>query len=241
MEHDIAAQVLAAREDPQAADELVRQYLPFIRSETAKAIGRPPVEGVDDELGIAMFAFHQAALAYDSSRGAFLPLAAAAIRNRIIDYRRKERRHEGVLSLDQRLDDGDSRTLLDQLDTGRDELAERQVRQEAREEIGEFAVQLREFGLGLTDVAADCPRQARTLATCHRALDYAKGHPALLEQLLATRRLPLNALAEGSGVERKTLERHRRYLVAILLAYTNGFEIIRGHLGQMTVRGGQGR
>ena len=134
MEHDIAAQVLAAREDPQAADELVRQYLPFIRSETAKAIGRPPVEGVDDELGIAMFAFHQAALAYDSSRGAFLPLAAAAIRNRIIDYRRKERRHEGVLSLDQRLDDGDSRTLLDQLDAGRDELAERQVRQEAREE-----------------------------------------------------------------------------------------------------------
>ena len=188
-----------------------------------------------------MFAFHQAALAYDSSRGAFVPLAAAAIRNRIIDYRRKERRHEGVLSLDQRLDDGDSRTLLDQLDTGRDELAERQVRQEAREEIGEFAVQLREFGLRLTDVAADCPRQARTLAACHRALDYAKGHPALLEQLLATRRLPLNALAEGSGVERKTLERHRRYLVAILLAYTNGFEIIRGHLGQMTVRGGQGR
>ena len=34
----------------------------------------------------------------------------------------------------------------------------------------------------------------------------------------------------GANVDRKTLERHRRYLVAILLAYTNGFEIIRGHL-----------
>jgi RNA polymerase sigma factor len=41
------------------------------------------------------------------------------------------------------------------------------------------------------------------------------------------------ALSELSGVERKTLERHRRYLVAILLAYTNGFEIIRRHLGQL--------
>ena len=40
-------------------------------------------------------------------------------------------------------------------------------------------------------------------------------------------------LAAGSGVEKKTLERHRKYLVAILLAFTNGYEIIRGHLCQL--------
>lgn len=37
----------------------------------------------------------------------------------------------------------------------------------------------------------------------------------------------LSALA---GVEGKTMERHRSYLIAILLAFTNGYEIIRGHL-----------
>ena len=41
-------------------------------------------------------------------------------------------------------------------------------------------------------------------------------------------------LAELSGVSRKTMERHRTYLVAILLAYTNGYEIIRGHLCQIS-------
>ena len=55
----------------------------------------------------------------------------------------------------------------------------------------------------------------------------------MLEELEQTKKLPLNRLAEGSGVSRKTLERHRRYLVAVLLAYTNGYEIIRGHLRQM--------
>ena len=39
--------------------------------------------------------------------------------------------------------------------------------------------------------------------------------------------------AAGTGVERKTLERHRKYLLAILLAFTNGYEIIRGHLCQV--------
>ena len=58
-------------------------------------------------------------------------------------------------------------------------------------------------------------------------------HPELLEQMIRSRKLPLSQLALGSGAEKKTLERHRKYLIAILLAFTNGFEIIRGHLSQM--------
>lgn len=57
MEYEIIRSVAAAQKDTQAADELVRQYLPFIKAETAKFLRRSPVEGQDDELGIAMFAF----------------------------------------------------------------------------------------------------------------------------------------------------------------------------------------
>ena len=53
---------------------------------------------------------------------------------------------------------------------------------------------------------------------------------ALLMQLVESRRLPIAKLSEGSQVERKTLERHRRYLVALLLIHTNGYEMIRTHL-----------
>ena len=56
------------------------------------------------------------------------------------------------------------------------------------------------------------------------------GQTSLLDRVAQTGKLPLAELARGSGVERKTLERHRKYLVAMLLAFTNGFEIIRGHL-----------
>lgn len=238
-EHELVQQVCAAKADSLAADELVRQYLPFIKSETAKRIHRFPREGEDDELSIAMMAFHEAVLAYEKHRGAFLKFAARAIRNRIIDFQRSEQRHRGHLRLDSAEGD-DDRELAEKLDTGADPIGDHTERTAAREEIAHFALGLSEFGLSLTDIADNCPRQARTLTACHRALAWAKTQPELLEQTVRTKKLPITQLAAMTGVERKTLERHRKYMMALLLAYTNGFEIIRDHLGQMAiVKGGE--
>ena len=234
-EHEIVAMVAAARGDSLAADELVRRFLPFIRSETAKVIRRG-VSDSDDELSVAMMAFHEAVLAYERLRGAFLPFAARAIRSRIIDFHRREQRHRGQLSLHEKNED--DRELADTLAVGTDPISERTDRTAARQEIAHFPLGLSEFGLSLTDIADNCPKQARTLSACHRALDYARGNPELLEQTVRTKKLPITSLAAGAGVERKTLERHRKYMMALLLAYTNGFEIIRGHLGQMALAKG---
>lgn len=235
--HDILARVTAAQGDLRAADDLVRQYLPFIKSETAKFIHRPPMEGQDDELSIAMFAFHEAVLRYSKEKGAFLSFAALQIRSRLIDYFRKEKRHGNVISLYQQDgSDEDAPTLLEKTDTGTDDISLQQVRQATKEEILEFSAQLQQFGLSLGDIAENCPKQQRTLSACHTALDYAKKHPELLDIFLETKKLPLKQLTEGSRAERKTLERHRKYMMALLLAYTNGYEIIRGHLCQMGER-----
>lgn len=230
-DYSIVQQVQAAKTNAQAADDLIRQYLPFIKAETAKFLRRPPVEGYDDELSISMFAFYEAAMAYEQGRGAFLKLAAVAIRRRLIDHHRKEQRHRQTISLDQTSgDEEDGQTLLERLDTGYDEIGQMEQRRAARSEIQEFAKQLATFGVTLADVADNCPKQDRTLKACQQVLACARNKPDLLERFLATQKLPIAALAAESGVERKTLERHRKYLVAILLAYTNGYEIIRGHL-----------
>lgn len=234
-EHDIAAMVYAAREDVRAADDLVRQYMPFIKSETAKFMHRYPEEGRDDELSIAMFAFHEAVLSYSRLKGSFLHYAAVGIKNRLIDYYRSEKRHAHVLSLDSgenSSQDSDG-PLLNKVISTKDEAEELALRSAAKSEIREFSVRLGDFDISLGDIAENCPKQKRTLDACGRALNYAKTNPALLEVLIATKKLPIAQLCEGAGVERKTLERHRKYMVAIMLAYTNGYEIIRGHLNQV--------
>lgn len=235
-EHKIVRQVYAAKENTQEADRLIGEYLPFIKAETAKFLGRPPIEGSDDELSIAMIAFHEAICGYSHGRGTFLKYASMLIRSRLIDYQRREQRHRDLVSLDTPAGEDDA-PLKDTLTDGRNQNEELLIREATREEIEELSRQMLEFGVSLTDVADNCPRQQRTLLACRKALWYAKEHPELLTELLKTRRLPLARLAEGSGAERKTLERHRKYMVALLLIYTNGYEIIRGHLTQV-MKGG---
>lgn len=231
-EHQIVGEVMLAKQSSKAADDMVRRYLPFIKSEV-KRFSVANDRDYDDYLSIAMFGFHEAVMAYSNTKGAFLPFASVVIKNRLIDYKRRESRHEAILSTDQETDSDDSRTILDKLDVGTDNVAEYHSTEQTRIEIAEFAEALSTFDLELSDIMDNCPKQQRTLNACHAILDYAKKNRGLIDLMLATCRPPITQLSEGTGVSKKLIERHRKYLVAILLAYTNGFEIIRGHLNQM--------
>ena len=220
-EHKILQQVYAAKEDVQAADQLIVAYMPFIKAETGRFLRRMPVEGLDDELSIAMIAFHEAIGGYSRARGAFLNYASLLIRSRLIDYSRREQRHRRNLSLDAPAGEDDA-ALGETLAAEDDPHEEAVARYATRMEIEELTRQMQAFGVSLHDVADNCPKQQRTL-----------------EAFLKTKKLPLGPLA-AAGVERKTLERHRKYLVALLLIATNGYEILRGHLRQV-MKGGAAR
>ena len=53
-----------------------------------------------------------------------------------------------------------------------------------RQEIEELSRQMGMFGVGLSDVADNCPKQERTISACRRAVEYAKENPWLLDELL---------------------------------------------------------
>lgn len=235
-EYEIVRAVYAAKENNDAADALIRQYIPYIRAEASKFMGRICTEN-DDECSIAMIAFHEAILGYSRERGAFLKYAALLIRSRLTDEYRREKRHQGILSLDEPGEE-DERTLLEQVADSRDLYAEAHDLEATQQEIAELAGVLQQFGVSFADIADHSPRQERTREVCLAAIRYAMENRQLLEEMLRTKKLPLTELVEGSGSDRKTLERHRKYVLAMLVIQTNGYEIIRGHLRHVWKKGG---
>ena len=234
-EHQLISAVYAAKEHADRADDLIRDYIPFIRSEASKFLSRLCTDQ-DDEYSIAMMAFYEAIMGYEKGRGGFLSFAAMLIRSRLIDYQRKESRHQGHISLYEENGGDDDRTLLDTVADTRDHFEESSLRDATRQEIEELSAVMAQFGVSFSDVADNAPRQGRTLAACSAVVRHALENSHLLEELLRTKKLPLAQLASGSGAERKTLERHRKYILAMLLIQTNGYEIIRGHLRHVLKR-----
>lgn len=231
----LIVQVYNAKKDNHAADELISAYMPFIKSETAKFLKRSPDES-DDELSIAMFAFYEAIRNYSKLRGSFLKFASLHIKNRLIDNYRKEKNNKNNISL--YTADEEKKELIDSIRDNNDQYEENELREATKQEIEELSAQMKNFGVSMSDVSNNSPRQQRTLHICSKALMYARNNPDILEEFLRTKRVPLAKLAEGANVERKSLERHRRYLVAVLLICTNGYEIMRGHIMQV-LKGGE--
>ena len=224
-EHQIIKSVYEAKSDSAKADELISAYLPFIRSEASKHMAQSCTEQ-DDEYSIAMLAFYEAIMGYDKSRGAFLNYASMLIKSRILDYNRKEARHKGLISIYTNDNEGEQ-SIADTIADTIDYFDKTITRESLSKEIEEFSAVLNEYGINFSDVADNCPKQTRSVDRCKKAICFAIKHSEILEELKRTKRIPMGEIVKGSGADRKTLERHRKYLLAMLLIETNGYDAIR--------------
>lgn len=232
-ENEIIQRVYDAKSDIHAADSLITDYLPFIKAQVSGVMKRSVDVTKEDELSIGMIAFHEAINGYSKTRGNFLSYASLLIRNRIIDYWRKNNRHNQVVSLDTPINE-DGMSGINRIASSDITHEETMVIREAtKEEIIELSNQMVSFGVTLADVSDNSPKQDRTLKSCQAVVAFAKKDELLMENFLRTKRLPLAELAKGTKVARKTIERHRKYIIVLLLIYSNGYEIIRGHLAEV--------
>lgn len=231
VDSSIVELVYQAKGNSLKADSLIYDYLPFIKSVASKATGKS-INDSSDELSIAMIGFHQAIESYSKLKGSFLKYAALIMKNRLIDYYRSEKKHQDQISLETPIYEEDL-TLMDTLEDENNQFDSLDIRNATREEILELSKQLLDYGLSLTDIADNSPKQNRTLNSCKEVISYVKARPEIIDEVLKSKKLPLAKLSLATGVEKKTLERHRKYLMALIIIYSNGYEIIRGHLKQV--------
>lgn len=239
MSQDLGSRVLAARGDPVAINAIIKDYQPFIASEASKLCGGRRMEyGVDDELSCAMWGFFDAVNTYEQDKSGFLHYASIVMRRKIIDYLRKENKHQGNVPIHS--DDEDKPGLEETL--AQDDGRETEERMATQEEIAELSQELAGYGITFTDLTTTRPKQQRTLSACGLVAGWATEHPQPVAEMKRSKKLPIAHICEYTGLERKTIERHRKYIIAVIIIYSNGYEIIRGHLSKvLVVRKGGGQ
>lgn len=223
---------LARLGDQSAREELLARYAPFIVRVAARATGRYVRPGSDEEYSVALSAFNEAIDGYSSDRGGFLSFAETVIKRRLIDhYRREARRPEMPISdFEDTDDEGNIRNpvLLKESLLAFSAEAENEAR---REEIARFSRELQAYGLTLAELARVAPKHEDARRSAIAVSRLLVANDELRQYLRHRRELPLNALAEVAPVSRKTLERQRKYIIAVSLILLGDYPYLQGYLG----------
>ena len=218
--------------DAAARDELVRAYVPFVLRVASRTAHRYLRLGEDDEAAVGLAGFNEAIDGFDPGRGApFLAFAATVIRRRVIDYYRQEKRQAlplaGPAEGDDERDivsDAEVRSAIEQFERSSDAF-------ERRDEIARYQAALARFGITWRQLVACSPRHEDARRRARRVARAVASRPDLRDALFSRRELPLKALEAATGVARKTLERQRRYIIAVAVILTGDFPYLASYVG----------
>jgi len=138
------------------------------------------------------------------------------MRSRLTDYFRRQAKFSAELSISPEVFSGEAEE--DSPDFG---LQAAVVRRTAstpdnsaiKDEIEAANKLFCEYGFSFYDLAACSPKSEKTRKMCARAVAFLMDRPLLITEMRRTKQLPLKAL-EQPGIPRKTLERHRKYMIA---------------------------
>ncbi|HHV79982.1 MAG TPA: sigma-70 family RNA polymerase sigma factor [Firmicutes bacterium] len=202
--------------DLEARGALLAKYKPFVLSAVSKVLGRF-ITDCDDEVSIGLQAFDEALLKFRPSKStSFLAFAGLVIRRRLVDFIRQQKQKRGnEISLDETLNIED----VDQFEAV-----------ERRDEIERFKAELAGFGIRLEEVAENCPRRLDARERAQQAARLLAEDDSIWAYVQRRGHIPISRLEGASGLHRKTVERHRVYIIAIALIYRGPYFYLRDYL-----------
>lgn len=221
---------IEAAADPQKKKEFLTVEKAHILRLSAVILKRRITDS-DDEWSIALIAVSDAIDNYSRQKGDFWGFAAVVVRNRLYDYLRKEKRigdHETRVAPEAFSGEyaDDTETAVSGLSVvhtaSRDE-----VSSDLREEIRAFSEELSGFDITIRELSTVSPRSQKTKKECGLAVAAIFLPPPLYKLLIGKKKLPLKEIEERSGVKRKLLDRHRKYIIAAALIFGDDYPMLR--------------
>lgn len=226
---DLNERVMSAASDNEELTSLIEDYQNFIIATASKASGRYITKS-DDEWSISLSAFSQAVKGYSLEKGSFLSFAELVIRRRLIDYSRQQKRHINETLIDPAIlndnnnieSPGIQNQIISKFSSSHDD----SLKYEIEAANSTFA----KYGFSFFDLTTCSPKAKKTRTACAKAVAYIIKTPIILEQLRSSGTLPIKTIQNNSGIPRKILERHRKYIIAAVEVMTGNYPYLAEYL-----------
>jgi RNA polymerase sigma factor len=212
-------------------NEIIDSYKPFI-AKNVSAVCKRYIYETDDEFSIGLIAFNEAIEKYSPERGSsLLSFAEVIIKRRVIDYIRKQTKDQHVsidLTYSSFEDESAGMVIVNELSL--EEYKKKSDDELRRDEIIRFQALLNSFDLSFSDLVENSPKHADARENAILVARQLVGNEELKSFLIEKKRLPIKQLEKMVNVSRKTIERNRKYIIAIALILSSDYVFLNDYL-----------
>ncbi|MDL4840590.1 sigma factor [Aquibacillus rhizosphaerae] len=206
----------AANGDEIAREKLINHYKPYIIN-TVGHICKRYITWSDEESSIGLLAFNRAIETYDvNANKTFLNYVYLLIKRELIDYFRREQNNAHI-PIEVDATDNQLTTNVYDIEKSMNSYKESVQREELIEEILELKNTLLLFHIEFEELEKFCPKHRKTKMNLLKIADDFIRDSELVESFSMKKRLPAAKLVEKYGHRLKTIERHRKYIITLII------------------------
>lgn len=217
--------------DRNLLDETIDAYKPFIAKAVSSVCKRYIYE-TDDEFSIGLIAFNEAIEKYSPERGSsLLSFSEVIIKRRVIDYIRKQTKNQHIsIDLTNATNEEESAGTSIVNELSLDDYNKKNDEQLRKDEILHFQSLLTTFDLSFSDLLENSPKHADARKNAIIVAKILVEDTELKEFLFEKKRMPIKQLEKMVNVSRKTIERNRKYIIAIALILSSDYVYMKDYL-----------
>lgn len=212
-------------------NEIIENYKPFI-AKTVSSVCKRYIYETDDEFSIGLIAFNEAIEKYSPEKGSsLLSFSEVLIKRRVIDYIRKQSKSQHVsmdLTYSSLEEESPGMVIVNELSL--EDYRQKSDADLRKEEIVQFQTLLASFDLNFRDLVENSPKHSDARTNAIMVAKVLVENSELKNFLLEKKRLPIKELEKMVDVSRKTIERNRKYIIAIALILSSDYLYMKDYL-----------
>jgi RNA polymerase sigma factor len=214
-------------------NQFITDYQPYVAKVTSRFCKRYIDPSRDDEFSIALGAFNEAINQFSPESGrSFLSFSETVMRRRLIDYVRKEQRFSQQIPYTSFEVEDDEESLVNPVEIHQaiEQFEKSKTTEERRSEIVDFSRCLQEFGISFSELVDVSPKHSDSREVLFSIAALLSADHKLMQVVLSKKVLPIKELLDQVQVSRKTLERNRKFLIAVALIHSGPYPYLKDYL-----------
>ena len=217
--------------DKKLQNELIHSYKPFI-AKTVSSVCKRYIHESDDEFSIGLIAFNEAIQKYDVEKGSSLiSFSEIIIKRRVIDYIRTQAKSNNLsLDIGNHTDNEEYDGSSIDAELSIDAYQKKTEDELRKEDILKYTEVLIQFDLSFSDLLKQSPKHADARRNAVQVAKILAENEELKEIFITKKKLPIKQLESYVKISRKTIERNRKYIMAITLILIGDFIFLKDYI-----------